>query len=142
MDEFLNFTTNINKLNHDFMGFIEHYICKQFPDINRNQVLLIKNIGGNSIDVHSTANFGYYTGTNISYNITELQKKGYLKKSKCKHDTRKVYLTLTEKGLNVLSMINSVFGSHSHILQELVIHGKHIKDINKILCKLQRTFEI
>jgi DNA-binding MarR family transcriptional regulator len=141
-EQFLNFTRNINKLNNSFMSFIDYSICRLCPDISPTQILLIKNIGEESIDVNTTSNIGYYTGTNITYNIKELQKNGYLKKKKDKNDERRVYLKLTEKGLNILSAIDRVFGSHSELLQEQKIDDKTMKDTNKILYKLQKTFEI
>jgi DNA-binding MarR family transcriptional regulator len=141
-EQFLNFTRNITKLNNSFMSFIDYKICRLCPDISPTQILLIKNIGEDSIDVNTTSNLGYYTGTNITYNIKVLQKKGYLKKSKSKDDERRVYLKLTEKGLNILSEIDRVFGSHSELLQEQKIDDKTMKDTNKILYKLQKTFEI
>jgi DNA-binding MarR family transcriptional regulator len=141
-EQFLNFTRNIAKLNNSFMSFIDYKICRLCPDISPTQILLIKNIGEDSIDVNTTSNLGYYTGTNITYNIKVLQKKGYLKKSKSKDDERRVYLKLTEKGLNILSEIDRVFGSHSELLQEQKIDDKTMKDTNKILYKLQKTFEI
>ncbi|MDW0271401.1 MAG: MarR family winged helix-turn-helix transcriptional regulator [Nitrososphaeraceae archaeon] len=140
-EQFLNFTRNIAKLNNSFMNFIDYNICRLCPDISPTQILLIKNIGEDSIDVNTTSNLGYYTGTNITYNIKVLQKKGYLKKSKSKDDERRVYLKLTEKGLNILSEIDRVFGSHSELLQEQKIDDKTMKDTNKILYKLQKTFE-
>lgn len=141
-EQFLNFTRNIAKLNNSFMGFLDYKICRLCPDISPTQILLIKNIGEDSIDVNTTSNLGYYTGTNITYNIKVLQKKGYLKKSKSKDDERRVYLKLTEKGLNILSEIDRVFGSHSELLQEQKIDDKTMKDTNKILYKLQKTFEV
>ena len=123
------------------MGFIDMNICKKFMDLNPNQVLLIKNIGKESMFVNLASVTGYKTGTNITYNINDLQRKGYIDKTKGKEDERKVYLTLTKKGLNVLAMIDSVLLSHSNLLQEENIGGKHMREINKILCKLQKTFE-
>jgi DNA-binding MarR family transcriptional regulator len=140
--QFYNFTRNINKIHNAFMGFIDQNICRNFLDLSPNQVLLIKNIGEDAVIVNSASNIGYYTGTNISYNIRWLVKKNYVTKSKYKHDARKVYLKLTQKGLNVLSVIDSVFGSHTEVLQSAKIDDKYMKDINKILCKLQKTFEI
>lgn len=139
---FYSFTRNINRINSSFMGFIDMNICKNFMDLNPNQVLLIKNIGEESMFVNLASVTGYKTGTNITYNINDLQRKGYIDKTKGKEDERKVYLTLTKKGLNVLAMIDSVLLSHSNLLQEVRIYDKHMKEINKILCKLQKTFEI
>lgn len=142
-DQFYNFTLNINKLNKMFMIFIESELNnKGFHDINFTQFLLMKNIGEEKTKVCSATENGYYTGTNISYNIKALVKKGYIYKEDNTKDERSVLVSLTKKGLDLLDAINCAIESHMKELTSRKFDDISLEKINKQLYKMYKMLHI
>jgi len=114
---------------------------KGIYDVNATQALMLKNIGGDKSYVQKTTTKGYYLGTNLSYNIAAMLKKGYLTKQIGYNDKRRVYLMLTDKGIEVLYIVNKALSVQQESLTKTGIEGNYIKDINKIVDKLQRVLD-
>ncbi len=139
--DFYDLTIKINSINrsfHDYLGKSLHE--NDFRDISPNNALIIKNIGSDRRNVDKTSAYGYNVGSNISYNIADLTKKGYIVKDKDAGDMRSVYLVLTERGLKVLGVINEAILSQQNSLIAAGISGRDIKSANSFINKLEEFF--
>lgn len=134
---FYDFTVNINKLNKSFLQMIDLELKRnKIYDVNPNQALLILNVSNNPKHITNMQE-GYYLGTNISYNIDNLVKKGYVTRVIDKEDLRCAFIGLTEKGQQLYDILYSVFMSRLKTLQKV---DADVKKINEILLSLQVIF--
>lgn len=137
-NNFNDFTWNINRLNSLFLDNIELKLKSNgINNVNSNQALLIKNIGYKPTHVNDANSLGFYVGTNISYNVKDMVKKGYINRITDNDDKRCAFLVLTKKGKKVLEILEGVNVSHQQALQKLKID---VNNINEILLRLQRIF--
>ncbi|MEM8841462.1 MAG: winged helix DNA-binding protein [Pseudomonadota bacterium] len=88
---------------------------RQF-DINAVQALLLFNIGRKTMTAGELKSRGYYQGSNVSYNLKKLVELGYIDHQKSNVDRRSVRVRLTEKGMNVHSVVAELFTRHSEEL--------------------------
>lgn len=137
-NNYYDFTVNINRLDKLFLENIEHSLRgNEVYDINPMQALVIINIGHEAMRVNDVNNFDYYLGKNVTYNIKDLVKKGYVGRLKNKNDKRSNIVSLTKKGVRVLEILESVNVSQQERLQKLKID---VNNLNEILTRLQRIF--
>ena len=137
-NSFYNFTANINKLDKLFLENIEHSLrYNEIYDISPMQALVMTNIGHETMRINDVNDFDYYLGKNVTYNIQDLVKKGYVGRLKNKNDKRSKIVSLTKKGERVLEILESVNVSQQERLQKLKID---VNNLNEILTRLQRIF--
>lgn len=137
-NSFHNFTANINKLDKLFLENIEHSLRdNEIYDISPMQALVMINIGHETMRINDVNDFDYYLGKNVTYNIQDLVKKGYVGRLKNKNDKRSKIVSLTKKGERVLEILESVNVSQQEKLQKLKID---VNNLNEILTRLQRIF--
>jgi len=135
---FYEFTLHINKLNKVFLAHIDLLLNDNgFKNVNSRQALLLSNIGMDATHVQDANSFGYYLGTNISYNVKDLVKKGYIDRLIDNEDKRCAYLVLTQKGKEIVDILESDNMSQQESLQKLKID---VNNVNEILTRLQRIF--
>ena len=137
-NSFHNFTANINKLDKLFLENIEHSLRdNEVYDISPMQALVMINIGHETMRINDVNDFDYYLGKNVTYNIQDLVKKGYVGRLKNKNDKRSKIVLLTKKGEMVLEILESVNVSQQERLKKLKID---VNNLNEILTRLQRIF--
>lgn len=137
-NSFYKLTVHINQLNKLILDKIQTLLLEnKFYDLNANQALVLSNIGKDPRHVHATNKSGYYLGTNISYNVGVLVKTGYIERINDNKDKRCAFLVLTEKGKQVLDLMEKDNVSHEKLLQKMKIDGNNI---NEILVRLQAMF--
>jgi len=74
-------------------------------DISPVQVLMLSNIGKETISVRDLIERGYYLGSNASYNLKQLIDGGYVDRIASKRDRRSAQLKITAKGEDVLQKL-------------------------------------
>lgn len=137
-NSFYEFTLIMNKLNKLFLENINIELSKnKIRDVNPIQALLMKNIESGHIHICNATDRGYHLGTNISYNVKDLVKKGYMDRIEDKNDLRSAYLVLTKKGREVVDILDRDNMSKQELLQKLKID---VNNVNAILLKLKRIF--
>lgn len=87
-------------------------------DINNVQCLILYNIGELSLSVGELTQRGYYLGSNVSYNLKKMVSNGYIAQEPSIHDKRSSNVKLSEKGLELYKKIDSIFDSHSDMLNK------------------------
>lgn len=141
IDKFYEFTLCVNKAHALFLKTIERELSRnKIRDLNASQALLIKNISEEIMNVGEAQRAGYYTVTNITYNLDKLDTLGYVMKMKNNVDLRATLVKLTEKGLKVLQIVNSVIMSQSSMLKSAGIDDNDMNNMTKILHELHKNF--
>jgi DNA-binding MarR family transcriptional regulator len=134
-NSFHELTVHINRLNQSFLDSINGALrAKGIYNVNPIQALLISNIGGESKLIKDVNWSGYYLGQNTSYNAIDLAKKGYITREAYAEDKRSAYLSLTEKGKQIIYIIDKVNMSHQKCLKD---EGLDVNNINEILIRLR-----
>lgn len=81
-------------------------------DINPVQCMILYNIGKDELTVGELTVRGYYLGSNVSYNVKKLAEKDYIHQEQSVHDKRSIRVRLTDKGLKLCDLINTMFSRH------------------------------
>lgn len=137
-NNFVDLTIKLSKLNKSFLSCIEDRLSfNGIYEVTAIQSLILKNIGADKLNLSKASTKGYYLGKNISYNVASLLKKGYLTKQEKESDRRCVYLVLTEKGTQVLNVINNELSIQQKSLTKIGVGDNSIENINGIIDKLQ-----
>lgn len=135
-NSFHELKVNINQLNRIMLDHISALLKEHnFYDLNANQALLLSNIGNDAKNVLYSNKIGYYIGTNISYNVGYLVKHGYIDRLDDNVDKRRAFLVLTDKGKQVLELIEGDNMSQENTLKKI---GIDVNNMNEILLRLQR----
>lgn len=135
-NSFHELRVNINQLNRIMLDHINALLKEHnVYDLNANQTFLLSNIGNDAKNVQDANKLGYYIGTNISYNVGYLVKHGYIDRLDDNVDKRRAFLVLTDKGKQVLELIEGDNMSQENTLKKI---GIDVNNMNEILVRLQR----
>lgn len=108
-------------------------------DISPVQVMMLSNIGGETISVRDLIERGYYLGSNASYNLKQLTEGGYVEREASTRDRRSAMLKVTKKGKDVLDALNELEIQWAEpILREDT--GTSIQTTHDMLRKLERCW--
>jgi len=108
-------------------------------EINSVQALLLFNVGENEVTAGELKSRGYYQGSNVSYNLKKLVEAGYMHHQRCEIDRRSVRVRLTEKGRQVMGIVDDLFSRHAEGLEaRSVLDLNGIEEINTALRRVER----
>ena len=73
---FVNSILLLEKLHRDFLEIVKDKLnIASIKDINQTQALILYNMGHDTITISDALSRGYYSGSNISYNLKKLNVK-------------------------------------------------------------------
>ena len=107
-------------------------------DINSVQALLIFNIGESEVTAGELRKRGYYLGSNVSYNLKKLVEIGYIRHERSRVDRRSVHVSLTDKGRQVVQIVNDLYDRHVSMQEVGGIASDEFVELNRSLQKLER----
>lgn len=108
-------------------------------DISPVQILMLSNIGTETISVRDLIERGYYLGSNASYNLKQLVEGGYVDRQASKRDRRSALLKITNKGIDVLTKLSALENQWADpILREN--NGEAVETTYKMLRTLERCW--
>ncbi len=108
-------------------------------DVNSVQALLLYNIGDAELTAGELRTRGYYLGSNVSYNLKKLVDAGYIHHERSETDRRSVRVRLTQKGLDVCEVIDSLFERQLNSLEKVGgVTQDNLEDLNLSLYRLER----
>jgi DNA-binding MarR family transcriptional regulator len=100
VEVYVDITRLIERLHRRFLDVVRFELKRLgIDDINAVQALILTNVQDQEIAVRDLAEKGYYTGSNITYNLKQLLDGGYVVQERSPRDRRSVLIRLTEKGL-------------------------------------------
>jgi DNA-binding MarR family transcriptional regulator len=108
-------------------------------DVNSVQALLLYNIGDAELTAGELTSRGYYLGSNVSYNLKKLVDAGYIDHQRSTVDRRSVRVKLTDKGLEICKLVNTLYQRQLKSLEQVGgIGSDDLKVLNKALIRLER----
>src|SRR5690606_17837219 len=115
----------LERMHRQFLEVIKAELdAREIRDINNVQALILYNIGGDELTVGELTLRGYYLGSNVSYNVKKMTEHGYLHQQRSSHDRRSVRVRLTEKGLELSRMLETMFERHVAAVQGVIDEGE------------------
>ncbi len=129
----------IERLQRRFFDMLKVELDKNdIYDINPVQAMMLYKIGDDEMTVGELTLRGYYIGSNVSYNVKELEKTGYLEKARSIHDKRSFRIKVSDKGIKVCDIISAMLASHETKMHPFDIDMPEIEDINLSLRSLEK----
>lgn len=126
------------KLHRNFLEIIKIELhSNRIFDINNIQSLLLYNINDKEINVGELTKYGYYSGTNASYNLRKLVENGYICRQPVMGDRRVSELSLTNKGKDLWPMLDKLFRLQAENLAEEGISESDLKNMQNTLEKIE-----
>jgi DNA-binding MarR family transcriptional regulator len=108
-------------------------------DVNSVQALLLFNIGDSELTAGELRTRGYYLGSNVSYNLKKLVDAGFIRHQRSRVDRRSVRVSLTERGLEVATVVNDLYNRHIQSIEKVGgITQEDFRRMNKALQRLER----
>ncbi len=108
-------------------------------DVNSVQALLLYNIGDAELTAGELTSRGYYLGSNVSYNLKKLVDAGFIRHQRSRVDRRSVRVSLTERGLEVATVVNDLYNRHIQSIEKVGgIAAEDFRMMNKALQRLER----
>ena len=108
-------------------------------DVNSVQALLLYNIGDAELTAGELTSRGYYLGSNVSYNLKKLVDAGYIDHQRSTVDRRSVRVKLTDKGLEICKLVNTLYQRQLKSLEQVGgIGSDDLEVLNKALIRLER----
>ncbi|MCK5284239.1 MAG: winged helix-turn-helix transcriptional regulator [Alphaproteobacteria bacterium] len=129
----------IERLHRHFLDVLKVELDKKgTQDINNVQSMILYNIGDDEMTVGELTIRGYYLGSNVSYNVKKMVENGYLVQERSVHDKRSIRVKLSEKGLDLKTMISDMFVRHEAQIEGSEITVERLDELNKTLQMLER----
>ncbi len=128
----------LERMHRQFLEVIKSELeANDVRDINNVQALILYNIGGDELTVGELTLRGYYLGSNVSYNVKKMTEHGYLHQERSSHDRRSVRVRLTEKGLELSRLLETMFERHVETIADGIDEGE-LSEANDALRNVER----
>lgn len=129
----------IERLHRHFLDVLKVELDKKgIQDINNVQSMILYNIGDDEMTVGELTIRGYYLGSNVSYNVKKMVENGYLIQERSVHDKRSIRVKLSEKGLELKTLISNMFARHETEIQGTEVTDDKLKSLSDALRALER----
>lgn len=129
----------IERLQRRFFDVLKAELDKKsIYDINPVQAMMLYKIADDEMTVGELTLRGYYIGSNVSYNVKELQKTEYLEKTQSPHDKRSYRIKVSEKGQKICTLIDDMLESHGKKMHPFDLDMPEIDDVNLSLRSMEK----
>lgn len=129
----------IERLHRHFLDVLKVELDKKgIQDINNVQSMILHNIGVDELTVGELTIRGYYLGSNVSYNVKKMVENGYLIQERSVHDKRSIRVKLSEKGIELNTMLSDMFARHEDQIAQTDVSNENLIGLNDTLKKLER----
>lgn len=129
----------IERLHRHFLDVLKVELDKKgIQDINNVQSMILHNIGVDELTVGELTIRGYYLGSNVSYNVKKMVENGYLIQERSVHDKRSIRVKLSEKGIELNTMLSDMFARHEEQIAATDVSNENLNGLNDTLKKLER----
>jgi DNA-binding MarR family transcriptional regulator len=110
-------------------------------DINSVQAFILLNVNDNVITMGEVLSRGYYVGSNASYNVKKMIVNSYMKQTPSDYDRRAVYLSLTDKGLELCDKLEGALEAHMSKFSAFISGKSEIDKNLKFLKKVENFWQ-
>jgi len=116
-------------------------------DINNIGAYMLFCMGKEEMRIGELQPRGYYLGSNVSYNVREMTRDGYLEQRRSDHDRRNIFVRLTDKGLQLYEKFDARFKEHAVQIEEeievspaeLAQTAETLERLNQFVTRLPRA---
>lgn len=126
-----------------YKAFLDSLKCALFDleinNLSPIQALIILNLGENEINIKDFIRCGYYSGTNVTYNLNSLVENGYMLSIKNPGDARSRRISLSEKGIGVFDALSNMINNHNKTVFSNI---KDCGSINDNLRSVNKNIEL
>lgn len=138
--QYMQALTLIERLHRRLLDIIkDEFDRRGRSDLNSVQALLLYNIGDAELTAGELRTRGYYLGSNVSYNLKKLVEMGFLHHQRSRMDRRSVRIRLTDKGVEVRDIVDSLYAKHIKTVEQVGgIQAAEFQTLNKALVRLER----
>jgi len=138
---YIDFILSMDRIFKSFLNLLKKELINlNITDINSIQGLIIYNLGHESMNTTELISRGYYTGSNVSYNLKKLIELGYIEQNQSETDKRSYIVRLTNNGLKLLQVVEKIFALPMQSLKN-AIPIKKTKKTKHVLQKIIKTLE-
>ncbi len=132
-------STYIERLHRLMLDVLKAELDRDaISDINAVQALLLYNVGKEEMTAGELKTRGYYQGSNVSYNLKKMVEAGYICYERSHIDRRSVRVKLSESGLNISKMVQSLYDRQvKKLVKQRMIDVAGLEDV----CLVMRDFE-
>lgn len=124
----------IEKVYKAFLNLVKDELDKIGAfDINNVQCLLLYQIGRNQVNVSDIISKGYYSGSNVSYNLKKMSEASYIEQTQANHDKRASVIKLSAKGLGMVKKLDKIFEKHVSVLKEIKLLASLPSGLDELL---------
>lgn len=129
----------IERLHRHFLDVLKVELDrKNMQDINNVQCMILYNVGEEEMTVGELTIRGYYLGSNVSYNVKKMVENDYLIQERSVHDKRSIRVRLSDKGIELRTMISDMFKRHEEQIIGTEITEERLGELNQTLKMLER----
>ncbi len=137
-DTYLETIMGIERLHCLFFDVIKTELTRNnVKDLTDIQCFILYNIGKSKMTVGDISYRGYYMGSNVTYNLKKMVSNGYIVQTQSPHDKRSSHISLSAKGLEILTRFEKIFDAHSENLKYNNIAKEELDSIKKTVQKLE-----
>ena len=106
-------------------------------DISNTQCLILYNVGRGQVAVGDLKNFGYYLGSNVTYNLSKMLENKYVLQERNTHDRRSRHVKLSEKGLALYDRLDKLLKRHTKALPHEGVDAAQLDELDGLLTSLE-----
>jgi DNA-binding MarR family transcriptional regulator len=138
--EYLRALRLIERLHRLLLDVIkDEFDRRGTAEINSVQALLLYNMGTSELTAGELKSRGYYSGSNVSYNLKKLVDMGYLHYKRSDRDRRSVRVSLTAKGIDAREVIHRLFSRQLGSVEAVgQVSAEDFRGLNRALVRLER----
>jgi DNA-binding MarR family transcriptional regulator len=138
--EYLRALRLIERLHRLLLDVIkDEFDRRGTAEINSVQALLLYNMGTSELTAGELKSRGYYSGSNVSYNLKKLVDMGYLHYKRSDRDRRSVRVSLTAKGIDAREVIHKLFSRQLGSVEAVgQVSAEDFRGLNRALVRLER----
>ncbi len=129
----------IERLHRRFLDVLKVELDRRgIQDINNVQSMILYNIGDDEMTVGELTVRGYYLGSNVSYNVKKMVENDYLIQERSVHDKRSIRVRLSDKGMELKTMISEMFDKHVKKISGTELTDERLDEATQTLKMLER----
>jgi DNA-binding MarR family transcriptional regulator len=129
----------IERLHRHFLDVLKLELDRKgIQDINNVQSMILYNIGEDELTVGELTIRGYYLGSNVSYNVKKMVENGYLIQERSVHDKRSIRVRLSEKGVELFTLISDMFARHEKLIVGTDLTPDRLNTLNATMTMVDR----
>jgi len=130
---------NIERLHRRLMDAIRDEFSRIGCELSPIQVLLLFDIGTESMSLSELKERGCYLNSSMSYNLRKMIACEYVKHERSSIDRRTIRVSVSPKGREIIALVGKLYDRHLQSLYKVSgVSASDLMDVNKKIIHLDR----